>query len=353
MVARPTSAPGTFEMAESEGRRLPLEAAVDVFRTMPGDCQLASLHPELVAVDASRDVLLEPVYWCFSAGDRRLLHSFLLGKNPGLAIKDIQSPYGYGGPLSNSDDSQFLRMADDAFMHWARENSVVAEFLRFHPLISHRKWYAGRVAHNRDTVSIDLSKDLLGQYRKRRRPDVERFLDSGLTVRRVSPESMQVVFPVLYRENMDRVGAAPDYYFPQSYLEALFSFGGTDNWLVFAGDTPIAGAVILTSAVARVAEYHLGADRQGSGQRAIVGLLHAAAAHYQSLCFERFYLGGGRSTAPDDSLLFFKQGFSPLTNPFLIGSRVLEAEDYARLEARFPARAATGRVLFYKGQLDS
>src|SRR5262245_31767944 len=130
-------------MVESEGRRLSLDAAVDVFRSMPEGCQLASLHPELAQIDASRDSLLEPVFWCFSAGDRNLLHSFQLGQNPGLGITDIQSPYGYGGPLSNCDDAPFLGMADDRFQLWARENSVVAEFLRFHPLISQRKWYAG------------------------------------------------------------------------------------------------------------------------------------------------------------------------------------------------------------------
>ena len=341
-------------MVESKGHRLSLPGAVDVFRTMPGECQLASLHPELVEIDAKRDALLEPVFWCFRADDRHLLHSFQLGQNPGLEIKDIQSPYGYGGPLSNSDDAPFLKMADDAFRLWARENSVVAEFLRFHPLISQRKWYAGRVANNRETVSIDLSKDLFDQYEKRRQPDVKRFLESGLTARRVPPDSMQRVFPALYRENMDRVGAKPDYYFAESYLEALFRFSGTDNWLVYSEDTPLAGAVILTSTQARVAEYHLGADRQGSGQqRAIVGLLHTAATYYQSMRFERFYLGGGRTTAPDDSLLFFKKGFSSLTGPYQIGSRVFESEDYARLESRFPSQAASGRVLFYKGQSSS
>jgi hypothetical protein len=341
-------------LVESKGQRLSLKEAVEVFRAMPREYQLASLHPELVEIDAKRDALLEPVYWCFSADDRHLLHSFHLGENPGLEIKDIQSPYGYGGPLSNSDDASFLKMADDAFRLWAREHSVVAEFLRFHPLISQRQWYAGRVADNRETVSIDLSKDLFDQYQKRRQPDVRRFLESGLTARRVSPESMQRVFPALYRENMDRVGAKPDYYFPHSYLDALFRFSGADNWLVSSEETPIAGAVILTSTEAGVAEYHLGADRQGSGQqRAIVGLLHTAATHYQSVGFGRFYLGGGRSTASDDSLLFFKKGFSSLTGPYQIGSRVFESEDYARLQSRFPTQAATGRVLFYKGQLSS
>src|SRR5258706_359688 len=153
---------------------------------------------------------------------------------------------------------------------------------------------------------------------------------------------------------MDRVSAKTEDYFGQDYLDAPFRFSRTDNLLVVAEDTAIAGAGMLALAPAEVAEYHLGADKQGSGQqRAIVGLLHTAATYYQSMHFERFYLGGGRSTAPDDSLLFFKKGFSSLTDAYQIGSRVFESEDYARLERRFPTQAATRGGLVYKRQASS
>lgn len=316
---------------------------------MPAECQLASLHPEMVALDAKRDGSLQPVYWCFRADDRCLLHSFQLGDNRGLAVKDIQSAYGYGGPLSNTGDAGFLAAADLALEQWAQNNSVVAEFLRFHPLVPHARWYAGEVARNRETVHIDLSGDLFEQYPVRRRTDVRRFLESSVRVEKVPPEVMQDSFPRLYKENMDRIGAATGYYFPKDYFDALFRFSGTENWLAYAGDRAIAGAVILVSPRAKIAEYHLGAKADGSDrQRATIGLLHLAASTYKTLCYRYFYLGGGRSVAADDSLLFFKKGFSPLTGQFQTGSRVYEPARYAELKGMFPEKAASGRVLFYK-----
>src|SRR5438093_133248 len=155
-------------MIRSVGRQLSLREAISVFETMPASWQLASLHPALVQVDAKRDSLLQPVYWCFEANGQRVIHSFQLGDNPSLGIKDIQSAYGYGGPLSDSDDVGFLGDVDDAFKQWAKENSVIAEFLRLHPLIPYDRWYSGDVLDNRETVWIDLTKELFDQYQTRR-----------------------------------------------------------------------------------------------------------------------------------------------------------------------------------------
>lgn len=336
-------------MTKPESRELTLTEAVGVFEAMPAEWHLASLHPAMVEVDAKRDLSLRPVHWCFRDGERCLLHSFHLGENRGFVMKDIQSAYGYGGPLSNTDDAPFLAAADLALKQWARDHAVVAEFLRFHPLVPHARWYAGDVAHNRDTVHIDLAGDLFERYPTRRRTDIRRFLEGGVRVEKVPPAVMQGSFPGLYRENMDRIGAASSYYFPEGYFDALFRFGGAENWLAYAGDRAIAGAVVLVSARARIAEYHLGAKTDGSDrQRATIGLLHVAASFYQSMQFRYFYLGGGRSVATDDSLLFFKKGFSPLTGRFQTGSRVYDAGRYAELKGMFPDKAATGRVLFYK-----
>lgn len=323
--------------------------AEKVFRILPSQLQLASLHPQMVNVDAQRDSLLAPVNWCFRFGDQILLHCFHLGSNPDLGIADVQSAYGYGGPLSNSDDCDFLQMADHAFEQWAHEHAVVAEFLRFHPLVPHKNWYSGEIAENRETVLIDLRSELLGQYQNRRRTDVRRFVESGIKVERVSPQAMKREFPDIYFENMKQVGATRDYYFPESFFTALFQFGMCENWLAFAGSRAVAGAVILASPIAQVAEYFLGAQAKDAEQaKATIGLLHVAATYYKSLDFKSLYLGGGRSIAENDSLLFFKKGFSANTAQFQTGSKVYASQHYLQLKNAFPEKAATGHVLFYK-----
>jgi hypothetical protein len=331
------------------GCQLSLREAVEMFESIPAQWQLASLHPAMVELDAVRNEALRPIHWCFQTDGRCLTHSFQLADNPGLAVRDIQSAYGYGGPLSNTDDPEFLKAAEHAFTRWAKERNVIAEFLRFHPLVPHGKWYAGEVVNNRETVHVDLAKGLFDQYQTRRRTDVRRFLESKVRVERVSPEVMNGVFPKLYKQNMDQVAATRGYYFSESYFDCLFRFGAAENWLAYSDKQPIAGAVILVSARAGVAEYFLGAKAAGSEyQRAMIGLLHLVAQHYQTSSFRYFYLGGGRSVDPKDSLLFFKKGFSSLTGRYQIGSRVYDPESYARLKEILPKKAGTGRVLFYK-----
>lgn len=336
-------------MPPATGRALTLAEAVAIFRTLPPAWQVASLHPEMVAADARRDPGLHPVYWCYQEGARCVLHSFHLESTPELEVADIQSAYGYGGPIANDDAPDFLQRADQAFSAWAREQGVIAEFLRFHPLVAHERWYAGKVVYNRDTVFVDLRQALFSQYAVRRRTDVRRALETSLVVKHVDNRTMAQVFPGIYLQNMDQIGASRSYYFSDGYFAALFDFAGTESWLAYQDGLPIAGAVFLVSETAGLAEYHLGAKLQGhEALRAPVALLHQAALYYQAHGYVRLYLGGGRTTQDNDSLLFFKQGFSPCTAPFRFGSRIHDAARYAQLQQRLPDKAANGRVLFYK-----
>lgn len=316
---------------------------------MPQELQVASLHPEMVNLDALREEHLHAVYWCYKEVESCMVHSFHVETTPELDATDIQSAYGYGGPISNSDEPDFLYRADQAFGRWAQEHAILAEFLRFHPLVAHGRWYSGKVVDNRQTVYVNLTEDLFQQYAVRRRTDVRRALEAGIRLERLDGSSMLKVFPEIYWENMNQIGASRSYYFNLDYFDNLFKFSGTEGWLAFYEDKPIAGAVFLVSEQAKLAEYHLGAKLQGFDHlRAPIALLHAAAVFYQSKGYERFYLGGGRSTQETDSLLFFKKGFSPYTATFRFGSRIYNPDKYAQLQQSFPDKAVNGRVLFYK-----
>jgi len=335
--------------SSSSGVQLSLVDAMNIFRAMPAALQLSSLSPLMVQLDAQRNAGSRPVYWCFRDGDRCILHSFQLGDNPDLRVRDIQSPYGYGGPLSSTDDLGFLEMADRAFDQWASENLIVAGFFRFHPLVPHSKWSSAITSRNRETVHINLFRPLFEQYRPTRRTDVRRFSESGLSAELVSATVMLEIFPEMYFENMNRVGAASDYYFSASYLESLIRFEDCENWVVYEGRRVAAAAILLVSPLAGVVEYFLGAQtKSAERQRATIGLLHSAAARYQSIGYQYFYLGGGRGVASDDSLLFFKKGFSSATSYYETGSKVYNPARYLQLQNAFSGKVASGRVLFYR-----
>ncbi len=336
-------------MQHSPGQQLTLAEAVSAFENLPPALQIASLHPGMVQVDANRDLSLTPVYWRYADGPRQWLHSFHLGTAPGLTVLDVQSAYGYGGPLANTNDPGFVRDAHAAFTCWAKAQGVVAEFIRLHPMLQQQQWYMGQLSHNRDTVYVDLDQDLFEQYQVRRRTDVRRFMESGLRAERVAPDVMYAEFPSIYQSNMDQVGADASYYFSARYFEALFHSAWVDNWLIYANHQAVAGAVFLKSEQARIAEYHLSARlAEFEHFKSTPGLIHLAASYYQSAGYHAFYLGGGRSRDPGDSLLFFKKGFSRMTRPYFIGTEILDPEQYRALEMQYPEKARSGRVLFYK-----
>ena len=44
---------------------------------------------------------------------------------------DIETPYGYGGPISNTTDSDFIFRSNVKFNDWVKSNNIISEFVRF------------------------------------------------------------------------------------------------------------------------------------------------------------------------------------------------------------------------------
>ena len=63
---------------------------------------------------------------------------------------DIESVYGYSGPIASSAEPSFLFRAWRWFDDWCRDQHIVSEFIRFHPLLETR-----RFAHPSMTVDAD------------------------------------------------------------------------------------------------------------------------------------------------------------------------------------------------------
>jgi hypothetical protein len=331
------------------GREIDLYEAVRRFEMLPSQLRMGTLDPRFVAEDAHRDSSLRNVHFLYEEEQQFFLHSFHLGAIPGAELRDIQSAYGYGGPLASASDPAFLERADRSFRAWAGEQSVAAEFLRFHPAADNRHFYLGPTREDRDTVSIDLREDLFGQYQSRRRSYVRSALRGPLRCEFVDSRTMLERFPSIYAQNMTALGATPFYFFSRDYFERILGLDFVRGILAYdeAGQT-IAG-LILAVCSGNV-EYHLAAALPDAPTLATTLLIHSVAAHYQQAGASLFYLGGGRSSDPKDSLLFFKRSFSRGTRRFCIGPRVLDPSSYQRLQTLFCERFAAnpGRVLFYR-----
>lgn len=331
--------------------RIDLEQAESFFAALPRERQIASLHPRYVIADAARDERLEACFHGFAEGGRCWMHAVHRSALPGVGGFDAQSPYGYGGPLSNSDDPEFLARAWAVYRDWQRQSGCVAEFVRFHPLLNNELWYGGTVRDDRATVWIDLALvDLLGSYAGRARTAIRKAQKCDVEFAWIKTDRACIEkFSRFYREAMLALNASVFYHFPDAYFEQLMGLPAYrlavcrrgPEWLAaglfgFAGDS---------------VEYHLAAT-SAEGKRLAVNslMLHEVALAARACGLRRFHLGGGSDADPANPLLFFKRGFSTASATFRTGAAIFDAHRYEALKTRWPERWArfSSRVLFYR-----
>jgi hypothetical protein len=326
-----------------------LEVAQSAFESLPTDVQVPTLSPVYCAADASRDQLLRPRFLLLASDDCVLLYSVHESRVPGGGA-DWQSPYGYGGPIGFGMTESTLREAWSAFDGIARERGVIAEFVRFHPLVDNHRLYPGTVTEDRRIVRINLRQpDLAASYSVRGRNTLRKAQRAGLVASWEDPGRSGEQFAALYTDAMRRIGASDFYHFGPEYFGALFALPYARVLAVRQAGMLVAAAVVLCGP--QVMEYHLsGTTPEGRALGATNLLIHEAALCGKMEGCSWFYLGGGTDSSADNPLLRFKESFAPASGAFRIGSRVLDAERYEQLRRCYPEQARrSGRVLFYRG----
>lgn len=269
---------------------------------------------------------------------------------PGTLETDWQSAYGYGGPIVVDLEGQSLDACWQAIDSIARQRRVVAEFVRFHPLLENHRVYPGTVRGDRPVVQVDLKvANLLASYGGRARTAVRKASALGLQSQWLSQADAKRQFPDFYRRGMAQIGAEDFYLFSDAYFEALLELPEAMTLSVDRGGEPVAMGVFLFGPA--VAEYHLSATSgQGRATGATNLLLHAAAERAQQAGLTTLYLGGGTDNRGDNPLLRFKSSYASPQSTFHVGYRIHDADVYGRLRVTFAQAAqASSRVLFYRG----
>jgi len=331
-----------------DGSLVDLTTAQRVFESLPAALRIPSLSPLYVAADARRDPQLSPLYFVWQHDASLLLHSFHEAKVPGRQENDWQSAYGYGGPLCVDLDAAARSVAWQALDAVAAARSVVAEFVRFHPVIANQLGYPGTVRADRAVVQIDLTaSDLLGSYSGRARTAVRKALKLGLESNWLTREQAEAVFPAFYREGMRQIGASDFYLFADEYFAALLQLPGARVLAITRADVPVSMGLFQFGP--STVEYHLSATSSaGREMEATSLLLHVAAQVAQESGCVGLFLGGGTDGRKDNPLLRFKSSFALPSLEFHIGHRIHLNSAYAQMQATWPELASSGRVLFYR-----
>ena len=105
-------------------------------------------------------------YFVFKYNGEVALYPFLinsvneLGYNLNNEYYDIQGAYGYNGVIFSSYNIEFRRKFFDAFNKYCKGNNIIAEFMRFHPLLNNYKFSNSfmEIIKDRYIVFLNLKK---------------------------------------------------------------------------------------------------------------------------------------------------------------------------------------------------
>ena len=319
-------------------------AWIGLLRNLPEPAMDIYFTPEWVALHATKPGM-EGKLFSFEAGGNLWAYPFVLlnlrrigRRELTMPSRDIESAYGYGGPVSSTSDPAFLSKAWAGFTDWCREFGVVAEFARLHPLTSN-EFYLDPVMDctiNRETVSIDLGRIRKGDspFGSRALYMVRRAERAGVQVVTIPPDAGMPAYKHLYERAMDRLSAAPEYYFGDTYFSRLADLVTKSGWLLVAlqQDRWIAAAVFLRGP--RWMHYHLAATDSDLQVPGVMNLLLYRAAHLGAQeGILRLHLGGGATRSPKDPILRFKTTMATDTHCFRVAKRIHNLDAYDKLRS--------------------
>jgi len=242
---------------------------------------------------------------------------------------DLETAYGYGGFYLNTDNQEFIKIALEKYEQKCLEENIIAEFIRFHPFNSFPKEdqeFLNMNIYDRDVVYIDLSlskEDRWKNYASNTR-NILRKCEKVLVFQK--SDNIEA-FIELYEKTMDKNNATDFYYFSREYYKQLISHENIELYEIRQEEQMISMAFFMFGE--DIGHYHLSANdykmRKYNANYFILDQIFDIAKNKGE---KYFLLGGGTTGSKDNSLLKFKQKFSPLIKQFYISGKIYNHEIY-------------------------
>lgn len=239
---------------------------------------------------------------------------------------DIQGAYGYNGLIASTDDVAFIGEFWKEFDAYCQKSDIIAEFMRFHPLIKNYRLGEGhfKLIHDRNTVYLDLTQsqeEIFQGFEKSTRKHIQKAEQSIEIHPAENTEENVEIFNRIYRENMEHVNSIPYLFFNLQHFRNMFQQENIEFFIAYQGDTPIACYSGLVSKEyygnylrASLTEY----NKTGVNTLMYWSMIKSAKAHG---C-HYVHFGGGTSGDPENSLLKYKMNFSKTLSEFWIGKKI-------------------------------
>lgn len=253
---------------------------------------------------------------------------------------DIITPYGYGGPVINElagNKERLLEEYEKSFSNYCKENKVVSEFVRFHPIVKNyldfEKMYNAKYMRKTLITKLDEENVIQNQFSKSTRKNIRQVLNKGITYRITEKPTNLEVFKKVYYSTMDRNNATDYYYFDDEYFNNILKFY-KDNIIlieaIYEDKTIASGLYFIYN---KIIHIHL------SGTLSEYLYLSPAYILRYGITlwgienkYKLIHHGGGRSNSENDSLYLFKRNFARIYDTdFYIGRKIWNEQVYKEL----------------------
>lgn len=281
--------------------------------------------------------------WIYNGKEGAVRHQFIKRVIPlDKEFFDIVTPYGYGGPIIEKINygytkEELTEAFENAFSSYCKENKIVSEFVRFHPLACNALDFKNQyeVLHVRNTVGTSLLYDdpFVEEFSKSCRKDVRRALSNGLTWRITEAPKTLSEFKKIYYSTMDRNNASDYYYFDEEYFESCLKYFKENILLVeviYENKVIAAGFYFISNGIIHV---HLsGTLTEYIDLSPAYILKYATVLWGKENGYKTIHYGGGKTNSPEDSLYKFKKKFGQKTEfEFYIGKKIWNKQKYIEL----------------------
>lgn len=276
----------------------------------------------------------------------KVRHLFIKRKIPlpvdGQLYYDLVTPYGYGGPIITDCKEENKRALVNAFQiefqKYCKENQIVSEFVRFHPILSNAADFEMCYElilrrHTTGTNLKDYEDPVCAEFSKSKQKSIKKALKAGVKFRITKNPTDLTAFKEIYYHTMDRKNADAVYYFDDDYFAKLLNYLGKYILLVEVLYEEQVIGMGLNFVYGKMMHIHLSGTLEGYHHLSPAFVMRYALVLWgEENGIELIHEGGGRTKNPDDSLYVFKKQFGKNTDfKFFVSHKIWNEEIYERL----------------------
>lgn len=250
---------------------------------------------------------------------------------------DFETAYGYSGPITNSNENNFLEEAWLSFEKHCEENKIICGIIRFDPYINNNfEFYKNKMnlsfegpvaIRNYQTLKNHKIKNYSNSINEKVKKSIKLNIKFYCSNNHIEFEK----FKEIYLELMKSKNAKKNYLFDDDYFKKIRKLD--DNlklFLITLNKEVIGGAITLESN--NISSIHLSAvKRKYLSTGASVFLRFNIIDFYKKKDFYSINLGGGISDSKNDSLFKFKEKFSNEIKNYFIGKCLFNKNIYYEL----------------------